>query len=110
MEDIFITDIRIDHVRHLRNIDIPLSKTARKHLILTGKNGSGKTSVLDEAAKLAGYLSYTNNRLDREANGLMIDFNRPSSVVSDAVRHGDFVIASYKDRRHFNPAVPRHVE
>jgi hypothetical protein len=26
------------------------------------------------------------------------------------VRHGDFVIASYKDRRHFNPAVPRHVE
>ena len=110
MEDIFITDIRIDHVRHLRNIDIPLSKTARKHLILTGKNGSGKTSVLDEAAELAGYLSSINNRLDREANGLMIDFNRPSSVVSDAVRHGDFVIASYKDRRHFNPAVPRHVE
>lgn len=110
MEDIFITDIRIDHVRHLRNIDIPLSKTSRKHLILTGKNGSGKTSVLDEAAKLAGYLPNINNRLDREANGLMIDFNCPSSVVSDAMRHGNFIIASYKDRRHFNPAIPRHVE
>ncbi len=55
MEDIFIADIRIDHVRHLRDIDIPLSETVRKHLILTGKNGSGKTSVLHEAAKLAGY-------------------------------------------------------
>lgn len=110
MEDIFITDIRIDYVRHLRNIDIPLSKTMRKHLILTGKNGSGKTSVLDEAAKLAGYLPNINNRLDREANGLMIEFNCPSSVVSDAMGHGDFVIASYKDRRHFNPVVPEHVE
>jgi predicted ATP-binding protein involved in virulence len=44
----FITAIDIHHVRHLKNIHIPLSTVERKHLIITGKNGSGKTSVLEE--------------------------------------------------------------
>lgn len=48
MEDIFIKNIHINKIRHLENIDIPISETERKHLILTGKNGSGKTSVLLE--------------------------------------------------------------
>ncbi|MDR1704377.1 MAG: AAA family ATPase [Clostridiales bacterium] len=48
MQDVFITKIHIDKVRHLENLDIDLSAPGeeRKHLILTGKNGSGKTSVL----------------------------------------------------------------
>ncbi len=46
MEDIFISKIHINKVRHLENVDILLSETERKHLILTGKNGSGKTSLL----------------------------------------------------------------
>lgn len=46
-DNIFITNIEIDKVRHLENIKIPLSINERKHLILTGKNGSGKTSVLE---------------------------------------------------------------
>lgn len=46
MEEIFVTKLRINKVRHLENLEIPLSDTERKHLILTGKNGSGKTSVL----------------------------------------------------------------
>lgn len=47
MESTFLTGIHIHKVRHLENIDIPLSAVARKNLILTGKNGSGKTSVLN---------------------------------------------------------------
>ena len=47
MEPTFLTGIHIHKVRHLENIDIPLSAAARKNLILTGKNGSGKTSVLN---------------------------------------------------------------
>ncbi|MBR1708341.1 MAG: AAA family ATPase [Clostridia bacterium] len=43
----FITKIHIEQVRHLKNIDIELSRNKRKHLILTGKNGSGKTSLLN---------------------------------------------------------------
>ena len=43
----FITGLHIKHVRHLKDIDIPLSSENRQHLILTGRNGSGKTSVFD---------------------------------------------------------------
>lgn len=43
----FITEIKIGKVRHLENIDIKLGDE-KKHLILTGKNGCGKTSVLEE--------------------------------------------------------------
>jgi len=47
MQDIFITKIYIEKVRHLKNVEIQLSNTERKNLILTGKNGSGKTSLLE---------------------------------------------------------------
>lgn len=42
----FITQIKIGKVRHLTDITIDLDAKKRQHLILTGKNGSGKTSVL----------------------------------------------------------------
>lgn len=51
MEKTFLTEITIKKVRHLENISIPLDTNKRKHLILTGKNGSGKTSVLKAAVK-----------------------------------------------------------
>ena len=47
MQDVFITKIHIVKVRHLENVEINLSDTERKHLILTGKNGSEKTSLLN---------------------------------------------------------------
>lgn len=47
MERLFITELQIMNVRHLKDIYIPLSNDKMKHLILTGKNGSGKTSVLE---------------------------------------------------------------
>lgn len=59
MNQHFITSIHIDKIRHLQNITIPLSETTCKHLILTGKNGSGKTSVIEA---LKSYLSiYTED-------------------------------------------------
>ncbi|MDR1689873.1 MAG: AAA family ATPase [Clostridiales bacterium] len=47
MQSVFITKIHVDKVRHIKNIDIVLSENERKNLILTGKNGSGKTSLLE---------------------------------------------------------------
>jgi len=46
MKQFFITSLEIKKVRHLKDISIPLSENQIKHLILTGKNGSGKTSVI----------------------------------------------------------------
>lgn len=60
MEQIFMTRLTIEKVRHLKDISIPLSDNHIRHLILTGKNGSGKTSVLEA---LANYI--TNAFSDR---------------------------------------------
>ncbi len=46
--NIFISDFKINKVRHLENVEIPMDKNKLKHLIFTGDNGSGKTSVLEE--------------------------------------------------------------
>lgn len=47
MESFFVKSISIYKVRHLEDFDIEISASERKHLILTGKNGCGKTSVLE---------------------------------------------------------------
>lgn len=52
----FITELDILKVRHLQKISIPLASDVRKHLILTGKNGSGKTSVLKSLCNHLEYL------------------------------------------------------
>ena len=46
----YIHKIHINKIRHLQNIDIPIENDTYPHLILTGKNGSGKTSVLEAIA------------------------------------------------------------
>jgi predicted ATP-binding protein involved in virulence len=48
MTDTFITAIHVKKVCHIEDFAIPLSETERKHLVITGKNGSGKTSLLRE--------------------------------------------------------------
>ena len=62
-KDIFITKLHINNVRHLKDIEIPVSDTERKHLILTGKNGSGKTSVLNGIAQYLQRIE--NNQLGK---------------------------------------------
>jgi predicted ATP-binding protein involved in virulence len=54
----FITEIKINSSRNIRDFNIPLSKEKRQHLIITGKNGSGKTSLLIELNK---YLTQIDN-------------------------------------------------
>ena len=54
----FITEIRIDELRHLSDIVISLNTEKRQHLLITGKNGSGKTSLL---LALQKYLKAVND-------------------------------------------------
>lgn len=55
----YITEIYIDELRHLSNIAISLNSEERQHLIITGKNGSGKTSLL---MALKQYLQAINDK------------------------------------------------
>ena len=47
----YITEIQIQKLRHLSNVNIVISPEKRTNLLLTGKNGSGKTTVLNAIKK-----------------------------------------------------------
>lgn len=47
----FIKNIHINKLFHLENIDIPIANEKYPHLIITGKNGSGKTVLLNAIAE-----------------------------------------------------------
>lgn len=61
MEDIFIKQIKINKVRHLQDMIIEISDSERKHLMITGKNGSGKTSLLNAVRE--NLIAIQNNQL-----------------------------------------------
>ena len=104
MEQTFLTVINIEKVRHLKNVQIPLDKESRKHLILTGKNGSGKTSVLDGLAyalqKNAG--RYFPDNISQQNDDLKVRIYFPpgcSAYLSEKYVRGDILIAYYKANR-----------
>ena len=66
MNQLFISALTIEKVRHLEDIRIPLSKDRMKHLIFTGRNGSGKTSVLDAMAGFLNAVSTTNDPVEAQ--------------------------------------------
>ncbi|MBE5907659.1 MAG: ATP-binding cassette domain-containing protein [Lachnospiraceae bacterium] len=56
MFDIYIKSINVDKVRNLTNISIPISEDEKRNIIITGKNGSGKTSLLNAISNNCFYL------------------------------------------------------
>ena len=51
VENHFITKIYIEKLINLKNLSIELSTKKCQHLLLTGRNGSGKTSLLNALKK-----------------------------------------------------------
>jgi predicted ATP-binding protein involved in virulence len=82
-EKTFITEINVEKVRHLEKLSIKLSETQMKHLILTGKNGSGKTSLLDKMnMNFNEYKSEVYPTEIRNKYGLSLAFNHVNQTDS----------------------------
>lgn len=83
----YLTKIEIKKLRHLSNINIELDNNARQHLLLTGKNGSGKTTVLLAMQK---YLKAIN---DRKLRNLKEDYvqwyNNSKKVLEASINEDD---------------------
>lgn len=108
MNQIFITNITIEKVRHLENISIPLSETCMKPLILTGKNGSGKTSVVEA---LAEYLeNICKKKLKRSRAGLDVQFNIDIGNLIPMKEKYHYILAYYSADRTFQTKKFQHVE
>ena len=66
----FIKNIHVNNLFHLNDFDIPIADEKYPHLIITGKNGSGKTVILNAVSdflniikndKSANFLTYKNS-------------------------------------------------
>jgi AAA15 family ATPase/GTPase len=112
-QEVFITDITIHKVRHLENIHIPLSKDERKHLILTGKNGSGKTSVLGSLINRLIKI-FKGSLMPGEIHDEPVDAERDISIlftlaekIHEYIRSGHFIISNYVARRQSEMRTPK---
>jgi predicted ATP-binding protein involved in virulence len=99
MKDIFITELHIESVRHLKDLKIPLSSTERQHLILTGRNGSGKTSVLLALKAYLAVYEGTSGRWIDIGNVIpslsLTDFQQ----VANEFRKRNFILAFFGTKR-----------
>lgn len=86
MNQLFIKEIQIEEVRHLHDITIPTpnNDATFRHIIFTGKNGSGKTSLLDA---IAGYLDSVSKGDTPSKFEKLIDLGRRN--LSHATDQGD---------------------
>ena len=64
----FINKIQVNHLFHLESLSIPIESQETPHLLITGKNGSGKTVLLNaiaeflDAIKNDSHLYFTQKR------------------------------------------------
>ena len=116
MDNLFITNININKVRHLENINIALSDTELKHLIITGKNGSGKTSVLESVKNLFHQLSQEQRaeelaKVDQTSlNGATFSSGAVSVSYSTSAENALNPIYVYLPARRDNFRKPKAVE
>ena len=104
----FIPERRIGELLHLSDIRIELNPEKRTNLLLTGKNGSGKTTVLRALARhlcengraggqtrrIQSYLAYLN----KYGDGLKIIFNEEKEIHR-LCKEGEFLTAFYRADR-----------
>jgi predicted ATPase len=125
-QHIYITDIYIKELRHLKDITIPITTPEKglKHLILTGKNGSGKTSLLE---RVRDYLHLTHTVADSFELKKMLDrtdieiaFSRHHhSITLHAQRMNEvwpdtpvskFILSYFDAKRNYKPDRPSSIE
>lgn len=98
MEQMFISELVIEKVRHLENITIPLSGEKPKHLLLTGKNGSGKTSVLEAMSRYLNSIATTND-LELKAKVLTIYQNELKDLLDKGIKNNNTIEAEKNIQR-----------
>ena len=117
MNDYFIEKVIIKDVRDIKNLEIPLDKSERKHLIITGKNGCGKTSTLIEINNLLNKFikKIPMHNLENIQNTSKVDLifsNKDTikdSIYKDIINR-KFILAYFKAKRENKPIVSSSIQ
>ena len=135
MFEYYIKKIHIGQVRHLKDVDIPICEDKCRHLILTGRNGSGKTSLLeamreyfellykifDKSNKINSFYKIPKNLLllsdaslvqqdNILRNTIHLNFNVKDEEQLKVFKQHDIVIAFFQDARDFSSPQPKKIE
>lgn len=93
----FITDIHINRVLHLENLSISVKDENCPHLILTGKNGSGKTILLNALSDVLEEM-VSEERQMHPSKRIDITVNDLYGIIEN-YKKGNFIIAFYQAER-----------
>ena len=111
LQDVYLTQLNIRKVRHLNQIAIPVLTTEmpeKKHLIITGKNGSGKTSLLNALAKnlsnICGNQHYLNALKSLRQDQKNLENQMASGDTADRIIETKNRISYWKQRIQENDA------
>ena len=129
MFEYYIKKIHIRQVRHLKDVDIPICENECRHLILTGRNGSGKTSLLEAMRDYFDNFIILQNGIFPPSNDNFNDYiNRIEKVESkkeliiqpsfnvdfrgmlEALFKSKFIIAYFEDERKFSANLAKKIE
>lgn len=80
----FLTKIKVNKLLHLQDFEIPLDENVKKHLVITGRNGSGKTILINA---ILDYLEFG------EIREIKLFFNNIQ------FKNNDLIIAFYEAER-----------
>lgn len=111
----FVTEIQIEQLRHLSNICIELNHDKRTNLLLTGKNGSGKTTVLRAmkdylvAINQGVFADFEATGMDDNHYGLRVVFNK-NVGIDEAYARGRFLTAFYSADRKTSIVKHKNIE
>ena len=117
----FIKNIHVNELFHLKDFDIPIADEQTPHLMITGKNGSGKTVLLNAIADYFErirnnsfmYLRYVNaqnqlangkimqqnlNEFRQFNNRIRLDFTNAIELANN-YQNGNFIVAFYQAAR-----------
>lgn len=117
----FIKNIHVNELFHLKDFDIPIVDEQTPHLMITGKNGSGKTVLLNAIADYFEhirnnsfmYLRYVNaqnqlangkimqqnlNEFRQFNNRIRLDFTNAIELANN-YQNGNFIVAFYQAAR-----------
>ena len=101
MERFYIKKIHVDKVRHLVDLDIDISPDSgeMRHLILTGKNGSGKTSLLEALRIYLNSVSTSNDpyqtEKDLEADKSNLQYAKDTNAAENTIHDNEKRIESH---------------
>ena len=74
----YITSIHVNQIFHLKYLDIPVSTDKKQHLLLTGKNGSGKTSLMNAMMEFIEKI-YADKSLQ------FLDYDKNLKIINEAL-------------------------